>query len=1034
MRYLFDATRAGTLSLRDFGLPEKPLWQALHPPQRQKRAEDFLVREIDQQGYVCEATCRQPPNIEDSVEQSGWSFVLTKYCCSTESALRRLSKAAGIGRSSLQVSGRKDTFALTSQRVQLLSEARAFSVAQLPSDLWVSGWRKGCQPWHQGNHFRVSLWWNSNGPLGRERLLLQKVLAEVAVSGFTNFYGPQRFGLMAHAAGRHLLREEHEEAIRSLLSSYATLSGRKGFWEHQEAIERFLAGGSAIDARRAVMRASGGRCLAAKWLDAACHTDATSLWATMGQDRKFATEAVSSLLWNYLAAFRVMHYGNAVVAGDVVKRLSTSGMEVTIVQAGEEPLFSLSDVYLPRLLSGDPGVPASPRYEASEGQPLRGAAFVFPALPELRCYARDLLRSWGLPECPELSEPRSRAAAWLDGPRLGAPFRALVCRPRVTASFRRLPAELTLAAEFRTVCGDVLGEHEAARNLQLEFALPAAEQDVARMRDSCTELVAGDPAPPAPGSSVSSARDRASERSEALCNNMRELTARHQELPLQDLCHAQEPENDTDELGQECHPFVVGASKALCDSMNQLTDKLRGIFHSLRNEETEKELKRHPLLASLAESVHREAMQMLDEPLKPVPVKPKLEVAANQVPAPAPTVQTTTVGHSPPARHVEADARVTARAPKSPPTPGCATAAPESRFGGRRTRPRQQTVRRETASQRKRAASKESGPERLKRLGLVGLPQRKAEAEGQPTRRDLPAPRKRAASRESGPERLKRLGLVGIPQKDEAAQPGLRRLRRSESEEDRSGCRPLSAKRTPSQRVGSKKAQQVSDAVEKREEKEKTDKGDKVSWEAAQGLRRLRRSESEEDRSGCRPLSAKRTPSQRVGSKKAQQVSDAKEKREEKEKTDKGDKADKGDKPEKADKESVSKMDADFRRMLQCAALEAAHTRRVISLSEGEARHPSGRRETQGRLADRLRAATLNRARLTRQARRQAMQSVLDSSGESSRRQDSTSFLTDAHWQRIGEVLAEQRWLRQEVPDDGLVNGNSTFWLAQAKL
>ncbi|CAK9036098.1 Uncharacterized protein SCF082_LOCUS21587 [Durusdinium trenchii] len=224
---------------------------------------------------------------------------------------------------------------------------------------------------------------------------------------------------------------------------------------------------------------------------------------------------------------------------------------------------------------------------------------------------------------------------------------------------------------------------------------------------------------------------------QALCDNMRELTA-HLRGIYHSLSH-EDPDVDHQSSG---HPLV-----ALCDSMRELTAQLRGIFHSLKTEETdaEKDVKRtrHPLVASLAESLHREALRMLDD----VPMKPAK--GANEA-------------HPPPSSGVLPSEKKL--------SPSC-----ESRTAtSRRTRPRPR------------------GP------GSPGSQARGA-------RHETPTLRKRAASRESGPERLKRLGLVGIPPKDEASgQSGTRRLRRQPVEEGEAK-RPVSAKRSPVQRASSKK-------------------------------------------------------------------------------------------------------------------------------------------------------------------------------------------------------------------------------------
>jgi len=115
--------------------------------------------------------------------------------------------------------------------------------------------------------------------------------------------------------------------------------------------------------------------------------------------------------------------------------------------------------------------------------------------------------------------------------------------------------------------------------------------------------------------------------------------------------------------------------------------------------------------------------------------------------------------------------------------------------------------------------------------------------------------------------------------------------------------------------------------------------------------------------------------------------------------------------------DSMAAMDEDVRRMIEWAAAEAAHTRRVATRvanfqGEGAAHYSIARiRETnQGRLANRLRAATLNRARQARQA----MQSMLARQG-SPHRQEVTGFRTPGMVDAtdIGRQAMDPRWLRQ---------------------
>ena len=504
---LFDARRAGRL-LTELALPKLGCWHPQHKPLAQRHAEDFVVSEIDPQGILSEAVQQtdQPGNSTGLL-----SFVLTKFRCSTETALGVLANAAGTTDRNFVVSGRKDTFALTSQRVQV--PAQAFSLLQgvRPewSGLWISGWRQEeGDLWHQGNFFQINLRWRKGyGPQLQERLQLQNAVACLGRGGFANQYGPQRFGLMAHVAGRHILRQEYREAMDASFASLAALSALRGFHDHEQALEQFLHSRDAQSARDAVLRLSGGRCSASRLLDAACQTsDPQAYWALLPDDSYFAVNALSSLLWNYMAAFRLEHYGWNVVEGDLVRQRTSTGMVLRHVQPGEECVFSLADVYLPRLLckgsacspqSGNM-TPAHDELDVVDGQPICSSAPLFPALHSLEQYTQHLLESWGLSGMlPDALSSVSEAAARYDflRPRLGFPFRSLICPPMklgamfaprsepsvdlslfVPSKHGLCPSQLSTARSVGQLddlrVQDLCAETEAAAKLQLSFVLP----------------------------------------------------------------------------------------------------------------------------------------------------------------------------------------------------------------------------------------------------------------------------------------------------------------------------------------------------------------------------------------------------------------------------------------------------------------------------------------------------------------------------------------------------------------------------------
>lgn len=216
---------------------------------------------------------------------------------------------------------------------------------------------------------------------------------------------------------------------------------------------------------------------------------------------------------------------------------------------------------------------------------------------------------------------------------------------------------------------------------------------------------------------------------------------------------------ETEHLNQQGLPLV-----ALCDSMRELTAQLRGILEKLSHEEQAEAQHAalnkscHPLVASLAQFMHQEAERLapLDGSFAKLMSKTKLtEAPAPAAPTPVGAISLSGV------------------------SPSNSTSAPmRSPEGGNCT---QSTVSRVRTRSRARPAS--------------------------PKEREAQPQRKRAASRESGLEREKRLGLVGIPAKVEAGL-GVSGRRRSPCDEVADACKPSQGKRAASERSSSNKANQ----------------------------------------------------------------------------------------------------------------------------------------------------------------------------------------------------------------------------------
>lgn len=165
---------------------------------------------------------------------------IEKTDLSTFEALERLGRALGVHPGEFGYAGLKDRKGVTRQRVSVAGvppeRVRALEIPQLKVlsvDLHTNKLRVGHL---RGNRFRIRV--RGVAPQAEERA--RRVFEVLLAKGLPNYFGQQRFGNRgdAHIAGRSLLREDWEAAVRRILGHPAPTERNPEVVRAREAFAR----------------------------------------------------------------------------------------------------------------------------------------------------------------------------------------------------------------------------------------------------------------------------------------------------------------------------------------------------------------------------------------------------------------------------------------------------------------------------------------------------------------------------------------------------------------------------------------------------------------------------------------------------------------------------------------------------------------------------------------------------------------------------------------------------------------------------
>ena len=196
---------------------EYPLGHIKYMPQ------DFVVEEIAGDKTLSTIDIGDPIQ---SLEGEGRTFYgqAVKVGMTTFKMREELARMLGIPMEKVATAGLKDEVAITSQQVSLREVQNQEKLAQLQSEhFFVKNLTRG-----KGVFKRGDLWGNRFSLVVRtqetisekEKVRIQNELKNISEQGFWNFFSFQRFAaprLNGHLIGKHLLREEYQEALENLL-------------------------------------------------------------------------------------------------------------------------------------------------------------------------------------------------------------------------------------------------------------------------------------------------------------------------------------------------------------------------------------------------------------------------------------------------------------------------------------------------------------------------------------------------------------------------------------------------------------------------------------------------------------------------------------------------------------------------------------------------------------------------------------------------------------------------------------------------
>ncbi|MHA1797568.1 MAG: tRNA pseudouridine(13) synthase TruD [Candidatus Helarchaeota archaeon] len=184
--------------------------------------EDFIVKEIDLQGNIC--NMEKEFIFKDKTNGKKVQFVLIKKNLDTFEAVRMLSNKLKTSTRSIQFAGMKDKRALTCQNMTT-SIKYMQSLKEIKNDkLQVKNMRLVKNALHlgdlYGNNFVITIRNISEKPSIIERFIESKKKEIFENNGILNFFGLQRFGEIrpiSHICGKFILKNDFKSCIKTYL-------------------------------------------------------------------------------------------------------------------------------------------------------------------------------------------------------------------------------------------------------------------------------------------------------------------------------------------------------------------------------------------------------------------------------------------------------------------------------------------------------------------------------------------------------------------------------------------------------------------------------------------------------------------------------------------------------------------------------------------------------------------------------------------------------------------------------------------------
>ena len=218
---------------------------------------DFIVREIVNEGIILNIKEDDTSAIySEHYKDKFTTFNLIKKNIDTFKAIREISRALGIPRQTINVSGLKDKRALTVQKVSIkgnhIQTLRNLKITNLNFRNIISTKKPVKLGSNLGNFFRIIV--RKVEDLRGLDKRIKEINNQLNNLGFPNYFGLQRFGVFrpnSHVVGRYLLERKFKEAFEEMvLKTYSSESPtsamvRKNLGEsgdYERAYEEFPKG------------------------------------------------------------------------------------------------------------------------------------------------------------------------------------------------------------------------------------------------------------------------------------------------------------------------------------------------------------------------------------------------------------------------------------------------------------------------------------------------------------------------------------------------------------------------------------------------------------------------------------------------------------------------------------------------------------------------------------------------------------------------------------------------------------------------